>query len=174
MLRSVLFVLATGCAQNTGIPNFALEDVNPTSPTFGQEVGIADFEGEVSAWYFGVATCPLCRAHVQALDPMVADVNSENPEVPITILGINMRGRESGNTTITDGVDMPWLQDTGQVNIFSQWPPDAIRELKIVGRDGVEVATFDLNTDDPRDEEPYANIREALLNATTLPDETAN
>lgn len=34
-------------------PDFALLDVNPASPTSGQQVSPRNFQGRVSAWYFG-------------------------------------------------------------------------------------------------------------------------
>jgi len=35
---------------------FELEDVNPTSATFGQMVSPEDFAGQTSAWYFSHST----------------------------------------------------------------------------------------------------------------------
>lgn len=47
----------TGAASLVGeVPNFALTDVNPTSPTYNQPVSPRDELGKVSAWYFGHAT----------------------------------------------------------------------------------------------------------------------
>ena len=37
-------------------PDFALEDVNPTSATFEQMVSPRDHVGHVSAWFFGHST----------------------------------------------------------------------------------------------------------------------
>ena len=37
-------------------PNFSLEDVNPTSTTYQQQVSPRDYLGKVSGWYFGYAT----------------------------------------------------------------------------------------------------------------------
>ena len=37
-------------------PDFALEDVNASSPTASQDVTPRDYVGKVSAWYFGHAT----------------------------------------------------------------------------------------------------------------------
>lgn len=37
-------------------PAFDLEDVNPSSATFGEFLGPATQAGQVSAWYFGHAT----------------------------------------------------------------------------------------------------------------------
>ena len=34
----------------------ALLDINPTSPTFNQYIVPGDFQGMISAWYFGHAT----------------------------------------------------------------------------------------------------------------------
>jgi len=37
-------------------PDWALFDVNATSPTFGDEVSPTDLRGQVSVWYFGHST----------------------------------------------------------------------------------------------------------------------
>ena len=37
-------------------PAGGLLDVNPTSPTFNQYIVPEDFQGKISAWYFGHAT----------------------------------------------------------------------------------------------------------------------
>ena len=40
----------------TVVPDFSLNDVNPNSPTSGQNVSPRQELGKVSAWYFGHAT----------------------------------------------------------------------------------------------------------------------
>ena len=49
--------LAPLAAEGEGVPvaDFALVDANTTSLTSGQEVSPRDFQGKVSAWYFGDA-----------------------------------------------------------------------------------------------------------------------
>ncbi len=47
--------LLTGCPP-TPDQLVALLDVNSTSPTFGQYILPADYQGKVSAWYFGHTT----------------------------------------------------------------------------------------------------------------------
>ena len=37
------------------VPNFALQDLNPASDTFGDAVSVSDFAGRTTAWYFGDA-----------------------------------------------------------------------------------------------------------------------
>jgi hypothetical protein len=56
-------LIAFGCKEEsttapsgTRVPDFSLPDVNPASPTAGTDVSPRDYEGKVSAWYFGHAT----------------------------------------------------------------------------------------------------------------------
>lgn len=63
----ILCLLAAGCASvadplgtlapsDTPMPTFALQDANPTSPSFDEAVSVDDIRGRVGAWYFGHAT----------------------------------------------------------------------------------------------------------------------
>jgi hypothetical protein len=62
-LLAALF-LAAGCSSDSAtgppdsgpVPDFSIRDVNATSPRFDEMVSPRDYEGEVSAWYFGHAT----------------------------------------------------------------------------------------------------------------------
>ena len=40
----------------TVLSDHTLTDVNATSATFGTEVAVSSFQGQVSAWYFGHST----------------------------------------------------------------------------------------------------------------------
>ena len=61
---AITTLLAAGCTTGEGnedptpemASEFSLEDVNPTSSTFGQNVSPRDHLGRASAWYFGHAT----------------------------------------------------------------------------------------------------------------------
>jgi hypothetical protein len=46
----------TGPRKGTVAPDFSIRDVNPNSPRYDQLVSPRDYEGRVSAWYFGHAT----------------------------------------------------------------------------------------------------------------------
>ena len=50
------------------LPSFSLEDVNPTSATYGQSLGLDDFTGQARVVYWASATCGVCKSHVQALE----------------------------------------------------------------------------------------------------------
>ncbi|MFK7931488.1 MAG: peroxiredoxin family protein [Myxococcota bacterium] len=151
------------CGPNGQVPSFSLEDVNEASATFGQELGPQDFEGQVSAWYFGLATCPICQRHIDELDAMAGRLANDQPNLAITVLGINQWGRESANADITEGHTIAWLQDTEDKDVWAKWPPAVTRELKIVGPDLIVAATFDLNVRDPGDESVQNEIEAALI-----------
>ncbi|MBK7672794.1 MAG: hypothetical protein IPJ24_15625 [bacterium] len=58
-----LAVMATACGDDdpavpgtSAVPDFAVLDVNPASPTGAQVVSPRDYLQKVSAWYFGHAT----------------------------------------------------------------------------------------------------------------------
>ncbi len=67
-MRTLVALAMLGCTAETGsdgistarsgevLPDFTLDDVNPTSPTSGEPVSVADQRGRVSAWYFGHST----------------------------------------------------------------------------------------------------------------------
>ena len=64
VLAGLLFaLLPLGCGDDTQgpppgepVPDFSIPDVNPNSARFGANVSPRDYEGQVSAWYFGHAT----------------------------------------------------------------------------------------------------------------------
>jgi len=62
-LPILLLVACGGGSSGAGDPgdpvtlaDFALADVNPTSQTFNTNVSPRDYQGKISAWYFGAAT----------------------------------------------------------------------------------------------------------------------
>jgi hypothetical protein len=158
-----LFLALTACASSSGPPDFALEDVNPGSPSYGERVGPADHAGAVSAWYFGWADCAVCQSHVDHLDTLPDRVGET--AVPVTVLGINAAGRESGNAAMTEGHTLAWLQDTPEDDVWGRWAPRTVRELVIVGPDGTTHDRWDLNVHDPADEAVREDLIQALRDA---------
>jgi len=60
LLLAPLLLIVPGCPGGGTLPppapDFALQDVNPTSPTFNQDVSPRDRIDKVSGYYFGEAT----------------------------------------------------------------------------------------------------------------------
>lgn len=55
-LNTCLNTAGGGPSTETELPDFSLRDVNPSSERFDTMVSPRDYQGEISAWYFGHST----------------------------------------------------------------------------------------------------------------------
>lgn len=84
---------------------------------------------------------------------MQTEFDLHYPTSKIEILGINQKGFEIGNGSITDGRDIPWLQDVdsdadGQSDVWlNSWPYE-YRDVAIVDDDGGYQETYGLTKND--------------------------
>ena len=85
---------------------------------------------------------------------------SELPE-GVVIVGVNEFGFEGGNELFTEGRDLPWLQDTEEVDVWSSWDVD-YRDVMILDRENHYVDRFNLSANDLSDPAAYDELR-ALL-----------
>lgn len=51
-----MILIFISCTNQFFDPALAIPDTNTTSPSFGQDLSLQDYENTVSAWYFGHAT----------------------------------------------------------------------------------------------------------------------
>jgi hypothetical protein len=79
-------------------------------------------------------------------------------------LGVNEAGFESGNESITEGRSLPWLQDTVEVNTWSQWSV-RYRDVLVRDREGLVYGVFNLTELDLSVEENYTDLLELALSA---------
>ena len=63
------------------------------------------------------------------------------------ILGINAVGEESGNDTIGEEADLPWLQDVSDQDVWGQWNAEW-RDVVVLDADNVEVGRMNLTDHD--------------------------
>lgn len=62
----------------------------------------------------------------------------------VVLLGINEAGFEQDNARICNGVDLPWLQDTAEANVWGTWEHEygdivlLDRENRVVERVNIE------------------------------------
>ncbi len=77
------------------------------------------------------------------------------------MLGINGVGYESGNATITEGRDLPWLQDTPETEVWALWSI-AYRDVVVLDEEGVVVAVYNLTNHDLADSDNYDALRSLL------------
>ena len=66
---------------------------------------------------------------------------------PIQILGVNGSGYENGNERATENRDIPWLQDTEEVDAWGQWGV-MYRDVYVLDRNGDLRFVFNLTVHD--------------------------
>ena len=158
-----------GIAESEKVPDFNLEDVNTTSTLFGTNVSPRDYDGNVTAFYFGLATCNYCTAQFGHLNAMQDDFDTNDPNLGIEIVGINQAGRESGNSSVTAGNNIPWLQDVdldqnGEADAWEDWEAQ-LRDVIIVNAQNEQVSKINLTPNDLADAANYALLRSMITDA---------
>ncbi len=102
----------------TEAPDFTLEDVNPSSPTYGQMVDRTD-TGHVTLLYIALASCGHCQADTDALGALVVEQGDAWAEVSVRVLALNTA--LDSLPELADGHDLPILVDTDELNLQGQY-----------------------------------------------------
>ena len=66
------------------------------------------------------------------------------------ILGINEVGHASGNESMCEGRDLPWLQDTVDEAVWTRWDP-VYRDVIVLDGDNHPVGAYNLTDNDLSD-----------------------
>ena len=101
---------------------------------------------------------------------MQAEIDTEFPELPITILGCNEFGEESENDIATQDVDLPWLQDIdddtdGESDAWLEWNT-TLRDYVIVDRNNVELFRLSLTTNSLSIPANYERVKQMMVQAS--------
>ncbi len=86
------------------------------------------------------------------------------PELQIQILGINQAGYEAGNEAFCDGRDLPWLQDTEEVDVWGGWGP-TYRDVQVLDAANEVQGVFNLTDNSLAEPANYAELRDLLIAA---------
>ena len=102
---------------------------------------------------------------------MQQELDSENPELAISILGVNEFGEETGNSLMTAGRDLPWLQDIddggdGNSDTWDSWDV-TFRDVIITDSNNVQVAVYNLTSNDLANSENFATLKQLLIDAAS-------
>lgn len=97
---------------------------------------------------------------------MQKELNAQDPAPPIQLIGVNGIEHSSANDYITKERDLPWLQDTDEVDLWTRWGIQ-YRDVVILDGDNTPVVIMNLTTKSLSVPENYAELRELLLGATT-------
>ena len=101
---------------------------------------------------------------------MQNDLDANYPDLDIQILGINAVGRESGNTSVTSGRDIPWLQDVtpdSGSDVWTSWDA-GYRDVVILDTANVAIGAMNLSTYDLRDPAAYDALKTIFLDTSSI------
>lgn len=79
----------------------------------------------------------------------------------VRILGVNAAGQESGNAAAIVNKDLPWLQDTAGVSVWTSWNVEW-RDVVILDRANRKVGVYNLTVHDLADPNNYLELKGLL------------
>jgi hypothetical protein len=101
---------------------------------------------------------------------MQQQLRDNHPELDIQILGVNERGHELGNPSITNGRSLPWLQDVdadsdgASDNFMNRWDY-AYRDVVIVDAQNRPIEAYNLTVNDLGQPENFDTLMQKLIDA---------
>jgi hypothetical protein len=99
------------------------------------------------------------------LNTLQDDLDALGLPVAVHILGVNDIGQESGNTSMTAGRDLPWLQDVPAASVWQSWNV-TFRDVVILDEKNFPIAVYNLTVHDLGDPKNYAELKALLVAAT--------
>ena len=100
-------------------PDFALEDVNPTSPSFGTVVPRTAEPGHVTLLYWALPSCGHCQADTDDLGALVAAQGAAWDEVSVRVVALD--AALDSLPELADGHDLPILVDTATEGLEARY-----------------------------------------------------
>ena len=86
----------------------------------------------------------------------------------LSIVGINPKGYESGNSLMTEGRDLPWLQEVVDESVWGIWAVN-YRDVVILDEENKVLAVYNLTQNDLNDDAKYNELKDLLLGFVTTP-----
>jgi hypothetical protein len=86
------------------------------------------------------------------------------PGSKVQFLGINETGLESGNSSVTNGRSLPWLQDTADQQVWKSWGI-AFRDVVILDAENRPITVYNVTTYNLAVAENYAALKQIMLDA---------
>jgi len=105
---------------------------------------------------------------------MQRDLDANYPQLDIQLLGVNNVFSAGGNIGMTDGRDIPWLQDDdangdGDSDVWAAWNV-TYRDVIILDGENRQVGVYNLTIHDLYYPQNYATLRQMLVDAATVPE----
>ena len=109
-----------------------------------------------------------CRSQFGYLDQLQTELRTSYPELDIEILGVNDRGSGSivGNGPMTEGRDIPWLQDVEDASngssVWDAWDVTE-RDVFILDTNNVLAGQYNLTQNDLAETVHYEELRDLFV-----------
>ena len=97
---------------------------------------------------------------------MQQELDALDLPIDVQIIGINEAGYESGNNAMTDGRDLPWLQDTDEAQVWEGWDV-TFRDVVLVDARNQEIARFNVTSNSLASDANYDALLELFVEAAT-------
>ena len=129
--------------------NFSLEDLNPSSETFGMNIGPQFFNEKVTLYYFPYSeTWGTCQNRFGSLNSLYFEYGGSNSN--LRIIGV---GKDDGNdvTPIIQNRVLPYVKDNSSQNVWESWSPND-RDLFFLDKDGYFHTKINLDSGFPEND----------------------
>ena len=127
-----LIILFT-CSFLIGQNDYSLEDINPTSDYYGENVGTSFFEGKVTLNYFGYFTWGTCTARFGQLNDLYDSFKEQG--LPVELIGIGTETYISGLDNWTNNNNAPVVSDESPFSTWTNWGASQ-RDLFVLDQSG--------------------------------------
>lgn len=103
------------------------------------------------------------------MDALQSELDASHPLLDIEILGVNDWALAMGNESVSQGRDIPWLQDAdsddnGVSDIWEQWDV-TYRDVVILDANSEKVEVYNLTVHDLADPQNYDTLRQMFIRA---------
>ena len=160
------------------MPNFVLQDLNPSSCGIGKHYGLEAFHGAVTFVVLLRSTCGYCHAQLEKLEQLRFELLAMNFELNMVV--INEIGTEQTIDYLTQRSQIPVFQDHDSVQAWQALSDPDTDDMNLrVGGDKDDMYIYDANgqlwrfLDDDDDthqlnlstDEGYAYLKDTLIEA---------
>ena len=89
-------------------------------------------------------------------------LDADHPDLDIEIIGVNDVGFEAGNEAFCEGRDLPWLQNTPELDVWAAWG-GGYRDVLILDADNVPVAVYNLTSNSLATPENFEALQQLFV-----------
>ncbi len=140
---------ADDCGQALAqVPDFSLEDVNPSSATYGETVSRDGLAGKAVLLYFALSTCGHCQTQVGQLQALW-EANRERWADTTALVIVALEGGAEDVAELTNRVeDLPVLLDTAEAKVEDDYGADRWYTYLLTPEGGLHTLHYSVNLAD--------------------------